>query len=117
MIDDSSFFRQLVAPSLSAAGYDVTVADSAEKALAMREAGRSFEAIVSDIEMPGLGGLGFARKVREGGSWIDMPLLALTGSDTVQEARAAGFTDTIRKFERDTLLSSLEQCLSQPIAA
>ncbi len=117
VIDDSSFFRQLVAPSLSAAGYDVTVADSAEKALDMREAGRSFDAIVSDIEMPGLGGLGFARKVREGGSWAHMPLLALTGSDTVQEARSAGFTDTIRKFERDTLLLSLEQCLSQPIAA
>ena len=46
-----------------------------------------------------------------------MPLLALTGSDAVQEARSAGFTDTIRKFERDTLLSSLEQCLSQPLAA
>ena len=117
VIDDSSFFRQLVAPSLSAAGYDVTVADSAEKALAMRDAGRSFDAVVSDIEMPGLGGLGFARKVREGGPWVDMPLLALTGSDAVQEARSAGFTDTIRKFERDTLLSSLEQCLSQPLAA
>ena len=117
VVDDSSFFRQLVAPSLSAAGYDVTVADSAEKALAMRESGRSFDAIVSDIEMPGLGGLGFARKVREGGRWADLPMLALTGSDAVQEARAAGFTDTIRKFERDTLLLSLEQCLNQPIAA
>ena len=117
VIDDSSFFRQLVAPSLSAAGYDVTVAESAEKALAMREAGRSFDAVVSDIEMPGLGGLGFARKVREGGPWVDMPLLALTGSDTVQEARSAGFTDTMQKFERDTLLLSLEQCLSQPLAA
>jgi two-component system chemotaxis sensor kinase CheA len=117
VIDDSSFFRQLVAPSLSAAGYDVTVADSAEKALTMREAGRSFDAIISDIEMPGMDGMGFARKIREGGPWTDLPLLALTGSDVAQEARSAGFTDTIRKFERDTLLLSLEQCLSQPIAA
>ena len=46
-----------------------------------------------------------------------MPLVALTGSDVVQEARSAGFTDTIRKFERDTLLLSLEQCLSHRIAA
>ena len=44
-------------------------------------------------------------------------MLALTGSEVAQEARDAGFTDTIRKFERDTLLSSLEQCLAQPIAA
>ena len=117
VVDDSSFFRQLVAPSLSAAGYDGTGADSAEKALALRESGRSFDAIVSDIEMPGLGGLGLARKVREGGRWANLPMLALTGSEVAQEARDAGFTDTIRKFERDTLLSSLEQCLAQPIAA
>ena len=117
VVDDSSFFRQLVAPSLSAAGYDVTVADSAEKALALREAGRSFDAIVSDIEMPGLGGLGLARKVREGGHWAMLPMLALSGSDVAQEARDAGFTDTIRKFERDTLLQCLEQCLTPPMAA
>ncbi|NPD67232.1 hybrid sensor histidine kinase/response regulator [Lichenicola cladoniae] len=117
VIDDSSFFRQLLAPTLAAAGYDVTVADSAERALEFREAGRSFEAIVSDIEMPGMGGLGFARTVRESGQWVDLPLLALSGSDLVQEARAAGFTDMIRKFERDELLTSLEQCLSRSIAA
>ncbi len=117
VVDDSSFFRQLVAPSLSAAGYDVTVADSAEKALALRESGKNFDAIVSDIEMPGLGGFGFARKVREGGRWADLPMLALTGSDVAQEAREAGFTNTIRKFERDTLLLSLEQCLTPSIAA
>ena len=117
VVDDSSFFRQLVAPSLSAAGYEVTVTESAEEALALRDAGRCFEAIVSDIEMPGMGGLGFAREVRDGGPWADLPMVALTGSDVVQEARSAGFTDTIRKFERDTLLLSLEQCLSHRIAA
>ena len=117
VVDESSFFRQLVAPRRSAAGAEVPVADSAEKALALRESGRSFDAIVSDIEMPGLGGLGFARKVREGGHWATLPMLALSGSDVAHEAREAGFTDTIRKFERDTLLQSLEQCLTQPIAA
>ncbi len=117
VVDDSSFFRQLLAPSLSAAGYDVTLADSAERALAMQEAGRSFDAIVSDLEMPGLGGLGFARTIRAGGRWSTLPMLALTASDAAGEARAAGFTDTIRKFERDTLLLSLKQCLSQPVDA
>ncbi len=117
VIDDSSFFRQLLAPTLSAAGYEVTVADCAEKALELRDSGQSFDAIVSDIEMPGMGGLGFARKVRESGLWAGLPMLALSGSDLVQEARAAGFTDMIRKFERDELLTSLEQCLSHSIAA
>jgi len=117
VVEDSDFFRKLLVPSLSAAGYEVTTTSSAESALAMREAGRSFDAIVSDIEMPGMDGHSFARKVREGGSWADLPMLALTGRDDAETGRDAGFTDYIRKFERETLLTSLQQCLSQVVAA
>jgi len=117
VVEDSDFFRHLLVPSLSAAGYEVTTACTAEGALALREAGRRFDAIVSDIEMPGMDGHSFARKVREGGSWADLPMLALTGRDDVQAGREAGFTDYIRKFERETLLASLEQCLSHHVAA
>ena len=117
VVEDSDFFRNLLVPSLAAAGYEVTTAGNAEKALAMREAGRRFDAIVSDIEMPGMDGYSFARKVREGGSWADLPMLALSGSDDVQAGRDAGFTDYIRKFEREALLTSLEQCLSHHAAA
>ncbi|WP_428392556.1 chemotaxis protein CheW [Lichenicoccus sp.] len=117
VVEDSDFFRNLLVPSLSAAGYDVTSAATAENALAMRDAGRRFDAIVSDIEMPGMNGHSFARKVREGGSWADLPMLALSSSDDVQAGRDAGFTDYIRKFERETLLASLEQCLAHPVTA
>ncbi len=117
VVEDSDFFRHLLVPSLSAAGYEVTTACDAEGALALRDAGRNFDAIVSDIEMPGMDGHSFARKVREGGSWADLPMLALTGRDDVQAGREAGFTDYIRKFERETLLTSLEQCLSHHVAA
>ena len=112
VVEDSEFFRHLLVPSLSAAGYEVTTAATAENALALREAGRRFDAIVSDVEMPGMDGHSFARKVREGGIWADLPLLALSGSDNAQAGREAGFTDYIRKFERETLLASLEQCLA-----
>ena len=44
-------------------------------------------------------------------------MLALSGSDDVQAGREAGFTDYIRKFEREALLTSLEQCLSHQVAA
>ena len=117
VVEDSDFFRNLLVPSLSAAGYDVSTAATAENALAMRDAGRRFDAIVSDIEMPGMNGHSFARKVREGGSWADLPMLALTSNEDVQAGRDAGFTDYIRKFERETLLASLEQCLAHPVTA
>ena len=39
------------------------------EALRLREGGASFDAIVSDIAMPGMDGFDFARALREGGAW------------------------------------------------
>jgi two-component system chemotaxis sensor kinase CheA len=56
LVDDSPFFRNLMAPLLSASGYKVTTAESADRALKLCEAGDSFDIILSDIEMPGMNG-------------------------------------------------------------
>ena len=119
VVEDSDFFRQLLVPTLGAAGYRVTAASSAANALKLREAGVMFDAIVSDIEMPDMDGLTFARAVRASGTWASMPMIALTGHaepSDVEAGREAGFTDYVAKFEREALLSSLQQCLSEPVA-
>ena len=93
-----------------AAGYEVTAAASAAEALQLREAGVMFDAIVSDIEMPDMDGLEFARAVRASGPWAGLPMIALTGHAEprdVEAGRDAGFTDYVAKFERDALLASL----------
>ena len=84
VVEDSDFFRQLVTPILGAAGYRVTAASSAAEALRLREAGAMFDAIVSDIEMPDMDGLDFARAVRAGGPW------ARSADDRAVGARRAG---------------------------
>jgi len=120
VVEDSAFFRQLVTPVLAAAGYRVTGAASAAEALALRDAGARFEAILSDIDMPCMDGLDFVRALRGGGAWRDLPVIALAGAadpDTVQAAREAGFTDFVAKFERGALLGSLRQCLDQKTEA
>ncbi len=117
VVEDSAFFRHLLVPTLSAAGYAVTAVDSAAKALVLRDLATSFDAIVSDIEMPDMDGLDFARRVREGGAWARLPLVALSGrfSETdVDLGRAAGFTDYVGKFDRDRLLASLRRCIATP---
>jgi two-component system chemotaxis sensor kinase CheA len=78
------------------------------------------DAIVSDIEMPDMDGLAFARAVRAGGVWAELPMIALTGrGGAADEAagRDAGFSDYCQKFERDGLLASLQQCLSGQVLA
>jgi two-component system, chemotaxis family, sensor kinase CheA len=120
VVEDSAFFRQLLVPSLGAAGYHVTAAASAGEALKLRDAGVVFDAILSDIEMPDMSGLEFARAVRQSGAWANLPMIALTGHvepRDVEAGRDAGFTDYVAKFEREALLASLQQCLSEQIAA
>ena len=117
LVDDSEFFRQLTVPMLGAAGFRVTAVASAAEALALRDAGGMFDAIVSDIEMPGMDGIQFARTVRTDGAWARLPVIAMTAhsdTDTARLGREAGFTDYVGKFEREALVASLHASLSEP---
>lgn len=116
VVDDNHFFRQMLTSTLSAAGYVVSGAQSGEHALRLREAGLIVDAIVSDIEMPGMNGLALVQDIRAHGAWTDLPVIALTGHsdpEHVARGREAGFTDYVAKFERDAVLVSLKQCLAQ----
>ncbi|WP_428484314.1 chemotaxis protein CheW [Rhodopila sp.] len=120
LVDDSDFFRQLMVPTLNAAGLLVTAVGSAAEALRLRENGVRFDAIVSDIEMPNMDGLQFARVVRSGGAWADLPMIAMTSHSDPQHAQAgrqAGFTDYVAKFEREALVASLRASLAETVAA
>jgi two-component system chemotaxis sensor kinase CheA len=117
VVEDSRFFRQLLVPTLSAAGYEVVAAESAAEALRLRDGGLMVDAIVSDIDMPDIDGLGLARMVREGGAWCDLPMIALTGRDGAGDAglaRAAGFTEYVQKSQREALIARLVACLAEP---
>jgi two-component system chemotaxis sensor kinase CheA len=115
VVEDSHFFRQMIVPVLQAAGYAVTAAPDAARALAMREAGRQFDAIISDIDMPDMDGLAFAREIRAGGAWADLPVIALSAlvrEADVEAGRSAGFTDYVSKSAKTALLTSLRECLA-----
>ncbi len=116
LVDDSPFFRNLLSPLLSVAGYDVITADGAERALEMCEAGENFDVIISDIEMPGINGFEFAKKVRAETRWSGTPMVALSSHTAPQDlarGRDAGFNDYVAKMDRDGLLQTLSQALSE----
>jgi two-component system, chemotaxis family, sensor kinase CheA len=120
VVEDSDFFRQLLVPTLTAAGFQVAAVNGAVEALRMRDAGELFDAIVSDIEMPDMDGFQFARAVRSGGAWSNLPMIALTAHTeerSIETGRDAGFTDYVAKFQREALVLSLRQCLNEPVAA
>lgn len=115
LVDDSPFFRNLLGPILTAAGYDVTVAPDAGAALQMRDEGEGFDIIVSDIEMPGMSGFDFAKACRSDGNWAETPIVALSSRTEKSDfdlGREVGFSDYVAKLDRDALISALDQTLN-----
>lgn len=115
LVDDSPFFRNLLTPILSVAGYQVSTAENAKKALELRSAGAVYDAIVSDIEMPEMNGFEFAESVRGDTRWQNTPMIAMSSHATEEDferGRAVGFTDYCAKFDRDALLQTLTETLS-----
>ncbi|GGF35344.1 hypothetical protein GCM10011611_47070 [Aliidongia dinghuensis] len=115
LVDDSPFFRNLLTPLLTIAGYDVSAVDSADQALDLHEAGEDFDVIISDIEMPGMNGFEFATQVRSDSRWRHVPMVALSSHATPEDldrGREVGFNDYIAKFDRDALLASLSTTLN-----
>jgi two-component system chemotaxis sensor kinase CheA len=115
LVDDSPFFRNLLSPLLSVAGYDVTAVDSAHYALELCESGAEFDVIISDIEMPGMNGFEFAEAVKNNTRWSKVPMVALSSFATPKDfarGRAVGFLDYVAKSDRETLLSTLHDTLA-----
>lgn len=117
VVDDSPFFRNLLAPLLSVAGYEVTTVESAAEALELCEAGKDFDVIVSDIEMPGMSGFEFAEAVKGNNSrWAKTPMVALSSfasPNDLARGREVGFTDYVSKNDRDALLHTLQDTLAE----
>jgi two-component system chemotaxis sensor kinase CheA len=112
LIDDSPFFRNMLAPVLQAAGYEVTAAASADEALTLLHEGRTFDVAVTDIEMPEMDGFGFAEAVRGDPRTADLPVIALSSvvsAEAVERGRHAGFYDYVAKFDRQGLIAALKE--------
>jgi two-component system chemotaxis sensor kinase CheA len=88
----------------------------AGRALELCRDGAGFDAVISDIELPGMSGLELAQHLRKDHRSAGIPLLALSShaSDRDLEAgHSVGFTDYIAKFDRDGLMHSLARSLSE----
>lgn len=108
LVDDSAFFRTMMAPLLTLAGYDVTEANSGADALRLKDEGRLFDVILSDIDMPGLDGYALAAAVKADPSWKCTPVIGLGLERDVRASdRGKIFDRYAPKFDRDYVLSNV----------
>jgi len=99
LVDDSAFFRNMLAPVLKAAGYRVRVAPNAQEGLVALRSGQVFDVVLTDIEMPDMNGFEFAETIRADAH----PPAA------IERGRQAGFHDYVAKFDRPGLIAALKE--------
>jgi two-component system, chemotaxis family, sensor kinase CheA len=116
LIDDSPFFRNVLTPLLSVAGYDVTPVENADRAFNLHDAGEDFDIIVSDVELPGMSGYELAETIKKSTRWRDIPLVALSSRNSpaeLRQSRAVGFSDVVSKVDREALLRKISETLGE----
>ncbi|WIG54484.1 MAG: hypothetical protein OJF61_000270 [Rhodanobacteraceae bacterium] len=98
LVEDDPIAGQAIAGLIESFGYAVTLAPHALAALSEIDAGGSFDTMVFDFDLPGMGGCELANMLRQRGDLT--PIVALTASahgDEQQRARAAGMDAFLRK--------------------
>jgi DNA-binding NtrC family response regulator len=100
IVDDDAVQRRLVENMVQKCGYDALAVDSGDAAIAMLNAADApgIDAVVLDLVMPGLDGMGVLAKVREAG--LNIPVIVQTahgGIDNVVSAMRAGAQDFVVK--------------------
>jgi DNA-binding NtrC family response regulator len=98
--DDDAVQRRLVENMVQKCGYETIVVDSGDAAIALLTApdAPAIDALVLDLVMPGLDGMGVLAKIREAG--LAIPVVVQTahgGIDNVVSAMRAGAQDFVVK--------------------
>ncbi len=110
IVDDSASLRQVVCIALRGAGYEVLEARDGQDALG-KLTGQKVHLIVSDVNMPNLDGIGFAKEAKQKPEYRFTPVVMLTtvsGEDKKAEGKAAGVRAWIVKpFQPPVLLDAV----------
>jgi CheY-like chemotaxis protein len=99
VVDDDDELREAIAKLVAAiAGVEVVSFPSGAAALnAFAAAPDTFEFIVSDLDMPGMSGIEFCRRIHSDRPSLSILLATGSGVITIEEARAYGFCGLIAK--------------------
>ena len=111
LVEDSIPIRTQMKRILESAGYDVTAAVDGADGFNKLRAG-TFKAVVSDVQMPNLDGLGLTAKLRQIKEYKDLPVILVTtlaSEEDKRQGHQAGANAYITKgdFEQGVLLDTL----------
>jgi len=122
LIEDNAVNMMIAAAMLEQWGVEVTQAEDGPLGLQAVErsaaAGRLFDVVLMDVQMPGMSGYEATRVLRQRWSPRELPVIALTAAALVSEreqALASGMNDFITKpIEEGRLRRALRRALTDP---
>lgn len=92
VVDDSPSIRELVSDVLESMGHQVFRAEDGVRALEIAES-TPMDLVVTDVNMPRLGGVGLVKALRRQPRYAKTPILVLTTETSLKKAvMAAGAT-------------------------
>jgi CheY-like chemotaxis protein len=115
LVDDSSEIRMIVRMCLHGSEYHLDETEDAATAL-NRIARQTYDAILLDVDLPGMDGPACATEIRKlGGRWAVIPIIALTGhtdDEVIRRCIDAGYTQYISKpVRKEAILQTLKESI------
>ncbi|KPL01134.1 MAG: hypothetical protein AMJ91_01245 [candidate division Zixibacteria bacterium SM23_73_3] len=114
VVDDELFVRELLLEFLSTQGYEVSLADSGEKAVELMQI-HPADVVLVDLKMPGIDGIETLKQIKK----IAPHALAIvmTGYPTIESSIEALRSDAcdyvVKPFKLNDLKSSIEKALQE----
>lgn len=115
VVDDSATMRRIVVNALKAIGYGECV-EAGDGAEALARCDASIELVITDWNMPNMGGLDFVKNLRAKPEFARTPILMVTTrsvKEDIMQAVEAGVSSYILKpFTPQVLKEKIDQILS-----
>lgn len=113
-VDDSTTMRQMIAFTLTQAGFTVLETADGQEALELART-KGADLVITDVNMPRMDGITLVRELRQLGTYKFTPILVLTTESTPEmkaKGKEAGATGWIVKpFSPEKLLETVNKVL------
>ena len=114
LVDDAAFFRDMLAATLQASGFEVVKAGSGAPGDRLRHPGPPFRVVLIDVELPDVSGFELAARLREAGTRAAMIAIAPYATREIsRDAKAAGMAAAVGKFQRNQMIDLIRACVEQ----
>ena len=110
LVDDEPAVLKVTQKLLERRGYQVVACNSAEEALTWL--GREvFDVVLSDVQMPGIGGLGLLRAVHEQDA--ELPVILVTGNPSDEAELVAKQLDVFQYLTKPVAYERLDEVVAE----